>query len=143
MTTYSTIKIDSKYWLAPERIEAFELWKSGWIEIKEEHRGEFEGRTGLEKGVHFEIMVTGCRSKQCLCGYLTADAVGCSFRAIVAIPINTDQGRIVAVPIGEVEDEVWEEAKNLLYSDTCVPPIYVTAVFDYLKRKSFTIKRKQ
>jgi hypothetical protein len=151
--TFSTIEVDSKFWLAKEPVMdlpelwqyrsnnlewdeeafnkdylAYNLWKSGWIEIKEEHAGEFKGRTGLIEDVDF---VVGTKPEN----YLRE---GQSLRQ--AFPINTDQGRIVAVPIGE--DDVWEEVKNLLYSDTCVPPIYVTAVFDYLKKKSFTIKRK-
>jgi hypothetical protein len=132
-TTYSTIEVDSKFWLAPEPVmekpefnspcyvsgdsgepltfhtglfhsdtEAYNLWKSGWIEIKEEHTREFKGRTELVKDVHFEVVHE----------YLIHErwVRTAHFKNLI------EQERTVAVPIGEVD--AWKlELRRMRTSD--------------------------
>jgi hypothetical protein len=146
-TTFSTIEVDSKFWLAPEPFEFKHLDESKLIKIKEEHTGEFKGRTGLKETVDFqlirEVLLAGGWTKAVYREWW--EDVPEDQRRMVAIPINTDQGRTVAVPIGEGEDELTiGQVQELFYYDCHSITAKHLEVFAWLGENKFTIiKRKQ
>jgi hypothetical protein len=185
-TTFSTIEVDSKFWLAKEPImeepemfssilrmkrckyeyphgydieqftkdmKEYEDWlkeKSGWIEIKEEHAGEFRGKTGLVEGKDFEVVkqILDDTDQWFTLEHLTSayDDFVDECKRTVAIPIKTDQGRIVDVPIGEGEDterSLWNDVLQIAFvelKNKCDSAYSWSPAIDELQ-KSFTIKR--
>jgi hypothetical protein len=113
MIGHTTIKTDGKHWLVPDShnydmdLEAYKLWKSDWIQIKQEYTDVFKGRNGLKETIDFKLIRE----------VLTPDNVWIkAVRREWWDILPEDRKRIVAVPTEQTKEDTenWNELLDIM-----------------------------